>query len=164
MVCFRTDAQPRLSFALTPAQMVLNLAEGIAPKTAVPVGHLDAYITWLTADQSTMFTTQGTFVSLEGVQAIGGAGVGAPSVLRAMWAIGAVEEAMGLTTNAHAPAIRARNRKLRSLWRTEGAPSFDVVEVLIFLFSYSFSRRLLRRCRSCGRRSFPRRAAASPTR
>ena len=64
--------------------MVLNLAEGIAPKTAVPVGHLDAYITWLTADQSTMFTTQGTFVSLEGVQAIGGAGVGAPSVLRAM--------------------------------------------------------------------------------
>ena len=60
-------------------------------------------------------------------------GVNAPSVLKAVWAIGAVEAACGLVSDVRDPIIVRLTKKLKKDWVPQGAPTFDVAAVRLNL-------------------------------
>ncbi len=101
--------------------MVSRFLEGVAPTQPVDEQVISAYLVWLNAGKDKSIDTEHG--------SLGCLGCGAPTALRAVWAIGAIETAFGLHTNAHTPKIRAYVKTLRKSWITEGSPSFDVVTV-----------------------------------
>ncbi len=99
---------------------------GERPGKAYSLESVNAYITYLTEHDAVL--------PLEGLADEFGStrlmsrGAGAPSALQFQWTLKSTESSLNLVSNAGAPSICARLKKMRKQWVSEGAKPFDVVQ------------------------------------
>ena len=107
---------------LHPQDIERAWTEGVAPARPFRKETIKAYIEYLVADKGKKMTT-------ENGEAVQCGGLNAPSVLKAVWAIGAIENAYGQNSNVHDPLVMKQTKKLSAAWVPQGAPTFDVQKV-----------------------------------
>ena len=94
---------------LHPQDIERAWTEGVAPARPFRKETIEAYIEYLVADKGKKMTT-------ENGEAVQCGGLNAPSVLKAVWAIGAIENAYGQNSNVHDPLVMKQTKKLSAAW------------------------------------------------
>ena len=108
----------------TPArsdrQLISHCMEtGLPPPCPFSEDSICAYVQFLRGKPDCLLET--------GVgEALACLGLNAPSVLKALWGIGAGEAAWGVNSNVRSPTISRLTKKMKKDWQPEGAPSFDI--------------------------------------